>query len=94
MIPVRSYQIADSIDIKQLKTGFKSELLHGDADELFYRIDAGTLTYIFKYGVVCFLNASAECVDRILLAQCQVEGMRLVTTDRALQRHPLVWRPA
>jgi uncharacterized Rmd1/YagE family protein len=68
MIPVRSYQIADSIDIKQLKAGFKSELLHGDADELFYRIDAGTLTYIFKYGVVCFLNASAECVDRILLA--------------------------
>jgi|ERR1700749_2282609 len=31
--------------------------------------------------------------DRILLAQCQVEGMRLVTTDRALQQHPLAWRP-
>ena len=31
--------------------------------------------------------------DRILLAQCQVEGMRLVTTDRVLQRHPLAWRP-
>jgi PIN domain nuclease of toxin-antitoxin system len=28
-----------------------------------------------------------------LLAQCQVEGMRLVTTDRVLQRHPLAWRP-
>ena len=32
--------------------------------------------------------------DRMLLAQCQVEGMRLVTADRALQRHSLVWRPA
>ncbi|MBV8976938.1 MAG: type II toxin-antitoxin system VapC family toxin [Alphaproteobacteria bacterium] len=32
--------------------------------------------------------------DRMLLAQCQVEGMRLVTTDRALMRHPLAWRPA
>jgi PIN domain nuclease of toxin-antitoxin system len=32
--------------------------------------------------------------DRMLLAQCQVEGLRLVTTDRALQRHPLAWRPA
>ena len=30
--------------------------------------------------------------DRLLLAQCQVEGMRLVTLDRALARHPLVWR--
>jgi len=32
--------------------------------------------------------------DRMLLAQCQMEGMRLVTTDRALARHPLVWAPA
>jgi PIN domain nuclease of toxin-antitoxin system len=30
--------------------------------------------------------------DRLLLAQCQVEGMRLVTTDRALKQHPLAWR--
>jgi PIN domain nuclease of toxin-antitoxin system len=28
----------------------------------------------------------------LLLAQCQVEGMRLVTLDRALASHPLVWR--
>jgi PIN domain nuclease of toxin-antitoxin system len=27
--------------------------------------------------------------DRLLLAQCQVEGMRLVTIDRALVSHPL-----
>ena len=27
--------------------------------------------------------------DRLLLAQCQVEGFRLVTLDRALARHPL-----
>lgn len=32
--------------------------------------------------------------DRMLLAQCQVEGMRLVTTDRTLTRHSLAWRPA
>jgi|ERR1700679_2956186 PIN domain nuclease of toxin-antitoxin system len=30
--------------------------------------------------------------DRLLLAQCQVENMRLVTVDRALENHPLVWR--
>ncbi|HWA91900.1 MAG TPA: type II toxin-antitoxin system VapC family toxin [Rhizomicrobium sp.] len=29
--------------------------------------------------------------DRMLLAQCQVEEMRLVTTDRSLARHTLAW---
>lgn len=32
--------------------------------------------------------------DRLLLAQCQVEGLRLVTLDRALAAHPLAWREA
>jgi PIN domain nuclease of toxin-antitoxin system len=40
------------------------------------------------------LPSTKDPFDRLLLAQCQVEGMRLVTTDRALQRHPLAWRPA
>ena len=31
--------------------------------------------------------------DRLLLAQCLVEGIRLVTLDRALSVHPLAWRP-
>lgn len=31
--------------------------------------------------------------DRLLLAQCAVERMQLVTTDRALVSHPLAWRP-
>jgi PIN domain nuclease of toxin-antitoxin system len=30
-----------------------------------------------------------EPFDRLLLAQCQVEGLRLVTFDRALLEHPL-----
>jgi PIN domain nuclease of toxin-antitoxin system len=30
--------------------------------------------------------------DRMLLAQCQVEGLRLVTLDRALVGHPLAWQ--
>ncbi len=32
--------------------------------------------------------------DRLLLAQCQTEGLRLVTTDNALLAHPLAWREA
>lgn len=30
--------------------------------------------------------------DQLLLAQCQVENLRLVTLDRALGIHPLAWR--
>jgi PIN domain nuclease of toxin-antitoxin system len=32
--------------------------------------------------------------DRLLLAQCAVEELRLVTIDRALSAHPLSWQPA
>ncbi|MEA3047144.1 MAG: hypothetical protein QOJ53_1476 [Sphingomonadales bacterium] len=32
--------------------------------------------------------------DRLLLGICQVENMRLVTLDRSLLSHPLVWQPA
>ncbi|HEV2561976.1 MAG TPA: type II toxin-antitoxin system VapC family toxin [Rhizomicrobium sp.] len=30
--------------------------------------------------------------DHLLLAQCEVEDLRLVTRDRALAKHPLAWR--
>lgn len=32
--------------------------------------------------------------DRLLLAQCQVENLRLITVDRMLLHHPLTWRAA
>jgi PIN domain nuclease of toxin-antitoxin system len=31
--------------------------------------------------------------DRLLLAQCAVEDLRLVTIDRALSVHPFSWQP-
>jgi PIN domain nuclease of toxin-antitoxin system len=31
--------------------------------------------------------------DRMLLAQCQIEGLRLVTMDRALASHPVAAKP-
>lgn len=30
--------------------------------------------------------------DRLLLSQCAIDGMRLVTIDRMLASHPLAWR--
>lgn len=38
--------------------------------------------------------ATRDPFDRLLLAQCQVENMRLVTVDRSLTGHPLAWRAA
>ncbi len=35
--------------------------------------------------------ATRDPFDRLLLAQCQVEGLRLITADRALAGHPLAW---
>ena len=32
--------------------------------------------------------------DRLLLAVCDVEHMRFLTSDKALLAHPLSWRPA
>lgn len=56
MLTVLSYQIADSIEIKSFKLAFKADIHYGDADELFYKTGPEQFIYVFKYGVVCFLN--------------------------------------
>src|SRR5436305_11885009 len=53
---VISYQIADSIDIKQFCDAFKGELFYSDPSELLYKIDSDKYVYVFKYGAACFLN--------------------------------------
>jgi uncharacterized Rmd1/YagE family protein len=66
MMQVLSYQIADSIDIKQFKLVFKAELQYSDSDELFYCIDTDQYIYVFKYGVVCFLNYDSIGISSFL----------------------------
>ncbi len=56
MLKVLSYQIADSIDIKSFKAAFTAEIYYADSEELFYHIEKEKLIYVFKYGIVCFLN--------------------------------------
>lgn len=56
MLRVVSYQIADSIDVKSFRATYKEGLYHSDADELFYKVNEESFVYVFKYGVVCFLN--------------------------------------
>lgn len=40
------------------------------------------------------LPPTRDPFDRMLLAQCRVEGFYLVTLDRALRDHPQAWRLA
>src|ERR1700712_4836225 len=63
---VLSYQIADNIDVKGLKNAFKAELYYSDSTELFYKITNDTFIYIFKYGVVCFLNCDSVKISEFL----------------------------
>ncbi len=56
MYKVIALQVSDSIDIKTFKTFFTAELVFSDSDELFFRSDPDKFIYVFKYGVVCFLN--------------------------------------
>src|SRR5258706_3651335 len=53
---VLSYQITDSIDIKNFKNSFKAPVHFSDSDEIFYMIDQDKFISVFKYGVVSFLN--------------------------------------
>ncbi|MBS1600225.1 MAG: RMD1 family protein [Bacteroidetes bacterium] len=66
MLQVISYQIADSIDIKSTRQFLTIELLHADADELFYQTGPSAFVYIFKYGVVCFLNYEETKIGEVI----------------------------
>jgi PIN domain nuclease of toxin-antitoxin system len=39
------------------------------------------------------LPSTKDPFDRLLLAIAQVEGINLVTVDKAMRDHPLAWRP-
>jgi PIN domain nuclease of toxin-antitoxin system len=54
-------------------------------------IQALRITYEHVLAELIDEVATRDPFDRLLLAQCQVEGMRLVTLDRALAKHPLAW---
>lgn len=51
-----SVQISDNIDVRSFKTTCTHKLAFSDSDELFYEINSNKYIYVFRYGVVCFLN--------------------------------------
>ena len=56
---VVSFQIADSIDLKQFVAVFKADLAYNDPAELLYRMDTDQYIYVFKYG--CLLLVIIQC---------------------------------
>jgi len=59
-LKVVSYQMAESIDIRSLKPVIPMSPRYADSDELFYIVEAGKYFYVFKYGIVSFLNYSEK----------------------------------
>lgn len=55
-LKVLSFQVADSIDLKQFRTVFTANVHYADTDELFYQIEPYKYLYVFKYGIVSFLG--------------------------------------
>ncbi len=51
-------QIAESIEIKSLKTVFNQRPLVSDNDEIFFCLDQDKYLYAFKYGIICAYNFS------------------------------------
>lgn len=72
------------------------EIASSSADFADYFAAAGIdLLPISREQVLAELDEQANTrdpFDRLLLAICQVEGLRLVTLDRALAAHPLAWQ--
>lgn len=59
MLKVHAYQYSESIELKSFKSDFTAELKYSSLDELFYKLDDKLYVYVFKYGVICFLNHDA-----------------------------------
>lgn len=58
MHKVLSIQISDNIEIKSLKAANFYDIAFSDSDELFYNAGHDKYIYVFRYGVVSFLNHS------------------------------------
>lgn len=82
------------ITIKTRLGKLKAAVAPKDMAALLGSLDIGVLAIEHVHATAA-LNPeppTRDPFDRMLLAQCQVEGLQLVTVDRALVGHPLAWR--
>jgi PIN domain nuclease of toxin-antitoxin system len=84
------WEIAIKTRLGKLDPGLRLEDLPG-----YYESVGLTLLAVDHRHAVRWVDpepATHDPFDRLLLAQCAVEDLRLVTLDRALSDHPLAWR--
>jgi len=83
------WEIAIKTRIGKLKLDIKLDLL----EQSIGRLGLDLLPIQAKHVVeeVSPAPATRDPFDRLLLAQCVVEGMRLLTIDRALADHPFAY---
>jgi uncharacterized Rmd1/YagE family protein len=57
---VVAFQLAESIDVRELKRDFLARLLYSNTQELYYQVDVEQYVSFFAYGAVCFYNVDEE----------------------------------
>ena len=65
MYIVKSFQIAQSIDIKQIREHQKEAMLFSEADALFYKLKEHQYIYVFQFGIVSFFNIETDEIEVI-----------------------------
>ena len=88
---VSLWEIAIKTRVGKLDTGIALE----DLPIYLQTIGFKPLAMDHRHAVTSFepQPPTNDPVDLMLLSQCLVENLRLVTLDRALVSHPLAWRP-
>jgi uncharacterized Rmd1/YagE family protein len=65
-IKLRAINIADNINIKQLKANYSGKLIMSTSTELFYKVDVNKYISMFNYGVVAFSNHTQSEIDQVI----------------------------
>jgi PIN domain nuclease of toxin-antitoxin system len=84
------WEIAIKVRLGKLKLTFAPTLLPETLEST--AISLLTIDHRHVLADVVPEPTTKDPFDRLLLAQCSVENMRLLTLDRALVGHPLAWR--
>jgi PIN domain nuclease of toxin-antitoxin system len=84
------WEIALKVGLRKLALSISPKLL----PELFERIGLNLVAINHHHVLTVAVPepATRDPFDRLLLAQCLIEDLRLVTVDRVLSKHPLAWR--
>ncbi|HLP94470.1 MAG TPA: RMD1 family protein [Saprospiraceae bacterium] len=53
---ISAFYLAEGLSLRELKNAYTGHLIHGNASELFYRVDETRYFYAFDYGAVVFAN--------------------------------------